>query len=135
MTREPVKQHVLVVDDDPITLEVAKERLERAGYEVTTREHVLGTAGWIAHNLPDAVLLDVAMPALSGNELALLITQRSLGDRVAVILHSSKSAAELRPLVESSGAVGAIEKTSDDRLFMTQFNRFLRSHALRRQAG
>jgi PleD family two-component response regulator len=34
---------VLVVDDDPVILEVVRERLDAAGFDVYVREEALGT--------------------------------------------------------------------------------------------
>ena len=78
----------LVVDDDPIVLEVAKERLTGLGFEVTTRDQSLGTSTWVLQHRPDFVLLDVMMPALTGGELASVIKRRAMN--TSVILHSSK---------------------------------------------
>ena len=78
---------VLVVDDDVIALEVARERLERLGLDVATRDQSLGTSRWILENKPDFVLLDLNMPALTGIELARLIRRHMTG----VIVHSSLS--------------------------------------------
>lgn len=60
---------VLVVDDDPVTLEVVRERLSEAGYDVFVRADAIGTSQWVAREQPDFILLDVMMPALGGGEL------------------------------------------------------------------
>jgi CheY-like chemotaxis protein len=104
---------VLIVDDDPIVLEMTRENLERVGYEVHVRAEALGTSRWIADNLPDVVLLDINMPALDGNEIALLLQKRGLAKKIAVVLFSSMSADELEPLVKRTGALGYLRKTSD----------------------
>jgi CheY-like chemotaxis protein len=117
------KGTVLVVDDDPITLEVAKERLQGAGYEVHVRDQALGTTEYIAKTQPDIVLLDVMMPGLSGDKLAELLHRRERTREVPIILHSSKESHDLDPLVKSSGALGAIPKTSDDAEFLSAFQR------------
>ena len=114
---------VLVVDDDPIVLEVTKDRLESAGYEVHVREEALGTSQWTAEFQPDIVLLDVNMPALAGTELAQLLKKRRATKDVAIILHSSIEPAELQSKLRAAGAVGAIQKTSDDRRFLEDFER------------
>jgi DNA-binding response OmpR family regulator len=110
---------VLVVDDDPIALDVARERLERMGYQVTVREHALGTSQWIVDHRPDYVLLDIAMPALSGEALGQLLRQR--GAPPHVILHSSRATDELERLTARIGALGYITKASDDREFSSRF--------------
>ena len=114
---------VLVVDDDPIVLEVVKERLESIGYEVHVREEALGTSQWTAEFHPDIILLDVNMPALAGTELAQLLKKRRATKDVAIILHSSIDSAELQGKLRAAGAVGAIQKTGDDRRFLEDFER------------
>jgi len=114
---------VLVVDDDPIVLEVVKERLESVGYEVHVREEALGTSQWTAEFQPDIVLLDVNMPALAGPELAQLLKKRRVTKDVVIILHSSIDSVELQGKLRAAGAVGAIQKTGDDRRFLEDFER------------
>jgi CheY-like chemotaxis protein len=114
---------VLIVDDDPIVLEVTKERLQGAGYQVHTREEALGTSQWTAEFQPDIVLLDVNMPALAGPELAQLLKKRRATKDIAIILYSSLEPAELQSKLRTTGAVGAIQKTGDDRRFLEDFER------------
>ena len=114
---------ILIVDDDPIVLEVTKERLEGVGYEVHTREEALGTSQWTAEFQPDIVLLDVNMPALAGPELAQLLKKRRATKDIAIILYSSLESVELQSKLRATGAVGAIQKTGDDRRFLEDFER------------
>ena len=108
----------LVVDDDLATLEVTLERLERAGFVVVTRESALGTSAFIMKEKPDYVLLDVNMPGLTGDALAKLLKGRD--PRSRVILHSCSDRKRLATLARECGAAGIIEKTSDEREFLTQ---------------
>jgi DNA-binding response OmpR family regulator len=112
---------VLVVDDDPVILEVVRERLDAAGYDVYVRADALGTSQWVAREQPDFILLDVMMPALSGGELGQLLKRSTSTNQTAVILHSSLTAASLQPVIERTGAIGAIGKTHDGAKFMAEF--------------
>jgi len=116
----------LVVDDDPIALEAARERLERLGFIVHTRSQSLGTSAWILKERPNFVLLDVMMPALTGGELAALVRRRKLN--TGIILHSSKPIAELREIVRETGALGAVTKTFGEYLFNYEVIRLVRSY-------
>jgi len=116
---------VLVVDDDPIVLEVTRERLEAAGFTVHTREEALGTSQWTAEFHPDIVLLDVNMPALTGVDLAQLLKKRRATKDVAIILYSSLDASELSSKLAATGAVGVIQKTHDARRFIEAFERLV----------
>jgi len=112
---------ILVVDDDPVILEVVRERLEGAGYAVYVRLDAIGTSQWVAREQPDFILLDVMMPALSGGELGLLLKRSTSTNQTAVILHSSMAAASLLPVIERTGAIGAIAKTHDGAKFIKEF--------------
>jgi CheY-like chemotaxis protein len=114
---------VLIVDDDPIVLEVTRERLEAAGYTVHIREEALGTSQWTAEFQPDIVLLDVNMPALTGPDLAQLLKKRRATKDVAIILYSSLDSSELQAKLRATGAIGAIQKSGDARRFMEEFER------------
>jgi CheY-like chemotaxis protein len=114
----------LVVDDDPIALEVARERLEKLGFSVTTRSRSLGTSAWILSERPNFVLLDVMMPALTGGELAALVRRRKLN--TGIILHSSKPINELQQIVRDTGALGAVSKAFGEYLFNYEVIRLVR---------
>lgn len=119
--RRPGK--VLVVDDDPVTLEVVRERLQEAGYDVHVRADAIGTSQWVAREQPDFLLLDVMMPALSGGELGQLLRRSHTTNQTAVILHSSLSPAALGSVLQRTGAIGVIAKTHDGAKFLEEFER------------
>ena len=116
---------VLVVDDDPVMLEVLRERLDEAGFDVYVRQEALGTSQWVAREQPDYILLDVMMPALSGGELGQLLKRSTSTNQTAVILHSSMATASLQPVIERTGAIGAIPKSSDAASFIAEFERII----------
>lgn len=57
---------------------------------------------------PDAVLLDVQLPDMTGFDLTARITRN--GTAPAVVIVSSRDAADYGPLIEQSGARGFIAK-------------------------
>lgn len=119
---------VLVVDDDPVVLEVIRERLDEAGFDVYVRQDAIGTSQWVAREQPDFILLDVMMPALSGGELGQLLKRSNSTNQTAVILHSSMAAASLQPVIERTGAIGAIPKTHDGAKFIAEFERITKNY-------
>ncbi len=122
-TDTKARARILVVDDSAIVLAVCRERLEEAGYEVSVRESALGTSAMVMRDRPDAVLMDVDLPGLSGDQIASLIRKNDAGEGTPIIiLHSSLTAQVLSRLAEQCGAAGFIQKTDDDALFISQFN-------------
>jgi DNA-binding response OmpR family regulator len=80
---------VLVVEDDPDISEALAIQLGKAGYEVVVSGS--GPAGWSAltRERPDAVLLDLSLPGMSGTEL--LAGLRSGGSEIAVLAVTAES--------------------------------------------
>lgn len=135
LPRMPLK--VMLVDDDPTTLQVHAAILEQLGHTVTQRATALGTTLAILRDKPDVVVLDVRMPGLTGDKLASLISEEGEQSRL-VILHSSLPIDELERLAKSCGATGAIEKTGDPGAFSKRFEQLLsswKSAAARRRPG
>ncbi len=115
-------EKILVVDDDPIVLESTRAQLEKAGYQVVVNNNASGTPRLIISESPDVVLVDVMMPGLAGDEFVGFIVENEIFKEsdVGFILYSSKDSNELNELVKQSGALGAIQKTSDEQKFLTE---------------
>lgn len=126
------QRRILVVDDDPIVLEVVRARLETAGHEVHTRENAIGTTQWVAAHRPDFVLLDISMPAISGNELLLLLKRRDVTSSVGVIFYSGLPLEQLAAVARDSGALGAISKSADEASFLDDLERIMAKRPSRR---
>jgi CheY-like chemotaxis protein len=106
---------VMVVDDDPVALEIASAILESQGHEVLARGTALGTAVAVLRECPDVVVLDVRMPGISGRELLKVLEAQDLAkgaQSTAFIFYSGLERAELERMVEETGALGAIEKAA-----------------------
>jgi len=120
----PTPLRVLVVDDDPITLDILGAVLSEAGFEVGLHNTPFGTAQIMRRDRPDVVLVDVEMPALKGDTIITNLRRNlSPGDACAdteFILYSGTRAAELEALQKKSGALGAIEKSSDFDAFLAK---------------
>lgn len=112
---------VLMVDDDPVILEVVGDWLREAGHEVHTRTAGVGTAADIIGLRPDLVLLDVLMPGLRGDDLVRLLKRHPATAGVPVVLHSCLPSETLRPLIMTTGALGALEKSANRVAFLFAF--------------
>ena len=67
---------ILIVDDNPVNLKVLRQVLEEAGYNV-----LIATNGHSALKLatqakPDAIMLDVRMPVMDGDEMLQKLFER-----------------------------------------------------------
>jgi putative two-component system response regulator len=57
---------ILVVDDDPMIVDVLTRFLTREGYEVVTAKNGLEAIDQVQRHPPDLILLDVTMPVMDG---------------------------------------------------------------------
>ena len=117
---------IVVVDDDPIATEIISARLEDAGYEVMVTNETNGAIAFIEQAAPALILMDVAMPGMSGDALVKLIRDAPAVAAIPVVFHASRDLASLQALAERCGADGALAKVEDDAQFTMQFQRLAR---------
>ena len=100
---------VLVVDDHPGFRACARRMLEREGYEVVAEAEDGVSAMECAREVrPQIALVDVYLPDIDGIEVATRLS--ALDDGPMVVLISSRTRAEVEPLVPNSGARGFVPK-------------------------
>jgi signal transduction histidine kinase len=73
--KENSQPHVLVVDDDVIIRDMARESLTEIGFEVSDAEDGVQALQALEHLRPDIILLDVVMPEMDGFATTLAIRQ------------------------------------------------------------
>jgi len=59
---------LLLIEDHPVSQLLGKRILETLGYDVTAFENGKSALDWMQRNVPDAILLDMQMPIMSGWE-------------------------------------------------------------------
>jgi CheY-like chemotaxis protein len=64
------KKKVLIVDDEPDVLKLLGERLSKAGYDVIKASSGKEAIDEATKELPDLIILDIAMPGMDGSEVA-----------------------------------------------------------------
>ena len=76
---------ILVVDDDSSIRESLERGLRLSGYEVTTSADATEALQSITDHSPDAIVLDVNMPGLSGIELCRRIRSAGLDMPICIL--------------------------------------------------
>src|SRR5262245_31664582 len=102
-----MRNSALIVDDHAAFRASARALLEEEGYEVVAETESGEEAIELVSTLsPDLVLLDVALPDLSGLEVA----ERLASTRSNIVLVSSRDPRDFGPRLRGSGAAGFIPK-------------------------
>jgi CheY-like chemotaxis protein len=99
---------VLIADDSPTLRRIVSTVLERAGFTVVVAEDGVEAVQGAFSSQPDAIILDVAMPVMTGLEALPLLRERS--PRSLVVIYAGGSRAENEPVAMAAGAVSYFEK-------------------------
>jgi len=68
-----MQTRILLVEDDPGTVEVMQQELEVLGYEVTVAENGVEAVKMAISQLPDLIVMDIRLPKMDGLRATTLI--------------------------------------------------------------
>jgi len=120
-----VKKTILIVDDDEMLLDITKELLKDDRFEIITQHEGVGVMNLVSQLQPDLVLLDINMPLLSGDSLALLLRANVHTRHTRIVFYSSNDEDSLRESVSACGVHGYICK-GDILSLRTKVDQYLR---------
>ncbi len=104
---------ILVVDDQPINVQVLKRKLEREQLEVLTAYSGREALEAVAQNKPDLILLDVMMPEMDGIEVCQRLQASEETKSIPVIFITARATKESKLEGLGVGAVDYITKPID----------------------
>jgi CheY-like chemotaxis protein len=104
---------ILVVDDQPINVQLLKRKLEREGMSVATSYSGREALDLIAADKPDLILLDVMMPEMDGIEVCQRLQSSSETKSIPVIFITARTSKEGKIEGLGVGAVDYITKPID----------------------
>lgn len=88
--------NILIVDDDPHTLEILRRWLKREGYETISAESGPSCLEALKSNSIDVIVLDVMMPGMDGLEVCEKLREDEALRLIPVILLTAKDDMETR---------------------------------------
>ncbi len=118
-----MKKRILVVDDEPRMRRFVRMNLDLEGYDVIEADNGLTALSKVRDEMPDLVLLDVAMPELDGFETLEHIRELSA---VPVIMLTVKSDEEDRIRGLDLGADDYVTKPFSPRELLSRIRAVLR---------
>lgn len=99
-------KRIVIVEDEPDTAEMFAEMMRLSGYQVMKSYGGTAAIALIAEAKPDAVILDVMMPDLSGLEVLRFIRRDPRLAHIPVIVVSAKSLpTDIREGLEAGASV------------------------------
>jgi CheY-like chemotaxis protein len=100
---------ILIVDDEPLILEMTSRLLAESGYAVETCHMWPSVANVVRQHEPDLILLDYNMPGLRGDDLCKIL-KRNMKTGTKIILFSAEPEQDLIAITGECGADGYLKK-------------------------
>ena len=99
---------VLVVDDEPVMVEISKRKLTEMGYEVLTAGDGVEALKQLNVKKPDLILLDIQMPNMNGYTFMMEKSKMPDFAKIPVIVLTAYS--EMQPLFRRHGVLAYLLK-------------------------
>jgi len=116
---------ILVVEDDPIIMNLIVILLEREGYMVVQAASAEEGISLAHGGPPDLILMDVALPGLDGLEATRILKGDGLTSRVPVIALTAQARKEDEEKALRAGCDGFIPKPLSTRPFLEKVSSYL----------
>ena len=101
---------IVIIEDEPDTAEMFAEMMRISGYEVVKYFGGLSAVAHLVEQKPDAVVLDLMMPDMSGLEVLHYIKAQPNLSGIPVIIVSAKTMPEDVEIGLKAGAVAYLTK-------------------------
>ncbi|MFQ5849996.1 MAG: response regulator [Candidatus Binatia bacterium] len=86
-----MKKRILLVEDDPGSIDVMQQELVLLGYEVTLAKNGEEAMELVASQHPDLIVMDVVLPKMDGLEAASRIRQDSRTQAIPILAATAKA--------------------------------------------
>jgi CheY-like chemotaxis protein len=127
---------ILLVDDDPKTLELLEETLRSAGYETQSVQSGKRALEVLSSKLVSAVMLDLLMPGMDGFEVIRHIRQDAALKQLPIFVMTGKSlTAEESDLLARDTQALLLKNGSWQKQLLAELERVIQGHKLAKSAG
>lgn len=124
----PVKQRLLVIEDDKVLNRLLVDQLERFGYEVAGRHRWSEAEAFIEENEPDLMILDCRLPDADGIEML-----QRVGNQFPVVMLTAYASVESAVRAMKYGAAEYLVKPVNLDELEVVVKRALENAAIRRE--
>jgi DNA-binding response OmpR family regulator len=121
------KQRILVVDDEPDTVELIAFNLKNAGYDIITASDGAEALRKARSHEPELIILDLMLPELDGLEVCKLLRANAATAKIPVLMLTAKAAEVDRVLGLELGAKDYVTKPFSPRELLLRVRNLLTS--------
>jgi len=120
-------EKILIVEDNPMNLELATDLLEVSGYVIIQAETAEEGIKLARAELPDLILMDISLPGMDGLEATGILKQDPTTKDITVIALTAHAMRGDEEKAMVAGCIGYITKPIDTREFPKDVSRFIDS--------
>ena len=124
---------ILIVDDEPLNLELLEQELEELGYEIVAARNGQEALDATQTRAPDVILLDVLMPGMDGFEVCRQLKASPMTCDVPVLFMTALSDVNDKLKAFDAGGVDYIVKPFQSEEVIARVSTHLQLHRARRE--
>ena len=113
---------LLIIEDNPVSLQLTRHLLEERGYSVITAEDPARGIALIRQRHPDLVICDLQLPAMNGFEVLQLLQQDPACCHIPVMAVTAFSAPDDESRAAAAGFCGYIRKPIEPKRFVQRID-------------
>lgn len=117
---------ILIIEDNPLNLELASDLLEAAGYIVLRANAAEEGLQLARESRPDLVLMDVSLPGMDGLEATAALKKDPATARIPVVALTAHAMKGDEEKAMSAGCAGYLTKPIDTRAFISTIAAYLK---------
>jgi CheY-like chemotaxis protein len=120
-----VGERILVIEDQPLNLELVRDLLEMGGYAVlqaATAEEGLALARTAQ---PDLILMDISLPGMDGLTATRRLKEDPATQQIPVVALTAHAMRGDQEKAQAAGCAGYLTKPVDTRTFVPQVGNYL----------
>ncbi|HEX2914159.1 MAG TPA: response regulator [Chloroflexia bacterium] len=116
---------ILIVEDNPLNMELARDLLEAKGYSVREAATAQEGIDAVKERVPDLVLMDIQLPGMDGLTATRILRQDARLSELIIVALTAHAMKGDEDKVLEAGCNGYISKPIDTRQFTRQIAEFL----------
>ncbi len=123
-------EKILIVEDNPVSLELATVLLEAANYVIIQAGAAEDGIKLAEDESPDLVLMDISLPGMDGLTATGILKQNPDIKDIPIVALTAHAMRGDEEKALSAGCIGVITKPIDTKAFPKMVARFLKSEAV-----